>query len=234
MRLPSVVAAPHWSAMKKHILTLSLLVAFTFGAEAHDAADCGAPAALDDGWSIATPAEAGFDPAKLCPLDALLETWPTRNIHSVVVARRGKLVMERHFTGPDERWGQSLGTVRYGPEQLHDVRSVSKSATSLLVGIALAEGKFPALDSPVFASFPEFSDLRTPEKDRITFRHLLTMSVGWRWEEDRPFSDPLNNESLMIAWPGSTGTMSARATSSAPSAACGCGLATWPSSASSC
>ena len=69
--------------------------------------------------------------------------------------------------------------MQYAPELLHDVRSVSKSATSLLVGIALGEGKFPALDSPVLSSFPELADLRTPEKDRITFRHLLTMSVGW-------------------------------------------------------
>jgi CubicO group peptidase (beta-lactamase class C family) len=186
--------------MKKHILTL-LLLAFAFRVEARDAADCGAPAALDDGWSVATPAEAGFDPARLCALDALLETWPTRNIHSVVVARRGRLVMERYFKGPDERWGQSLGTVQYAPEVLHDVRSVSKSVTSLLVGIALAEGKFPPLDSPVLASFPELAHLRTPEKDRITFRHLLTMSVGWQWEEDRPFTDPLNNEMAMILSP---------------------------------
>ena len=186
--------------MKKHILTVLLLV-LAFSAEAHDTANCGAPAALDDGWSIATPAEAGFDPARLCALDALLETWPTRNIHSVVVVRRGKLVMERYFKGPDERWGESLGVVQYAPELLHDVRSISKSATSLLVGIALGEGKFPALDSPVLASFPELADLRTPEKDRINFRHLLTMSVGWQWEEDRPFTDPLNNEMVMILSP---------------------------------
>ena len=80
----------------------------------------------------------------------------------------------------------------------HDLRSISKSATSLLVGIALAEGKFPALDSPVFDSFPELAALRTPEKMHITFRHLLTMSSGLKWDESIPYSNPANSERRMI------------------------------------
>jgi CubicO group peptidase (beta-lactamase class C family) len=113
--------------------------------------------------------------------------------------RRGKLVMERYWSGPDENWGTSLGTVAYGPTVKHDLRSISKSATSLLVGIALGDGKFPALDSPVIDQFPEFDKLRTPENARITFRHLLTMSSGFKWDESLPYSNPANSERLLIA-----------------------------------
>ena len=112
-------------------------------------------------------------PHKLCELDAFIAQWPKANIHAVVVVRNGKLVMERYFAGEDERWGDKLGRVTYGPEVKHDLRSISKSVTSLLVGIARGEGKFPALDSSVFDAFPDYADLRTPEKARITFRDLL-------------------------------------------------------------
>ncbi len=162
------------------------------------AQDCGAPAAVDDGWTRATPAEVGLDGSRLCGLDKLLEQWPQRNIHAVVVARRGKLVMERYFTGADERWGTQLGDVKHAPDLKHDLRSISKSVVALLVGIALGEGKFPALDSPVFDAFPEFAALATPEKRKITFRQLLTMSSGFAWDETIPYSNPANSERRLI------------------------------------
>jgi CubicO group peptidase (beta-lactamase class C family) len=175
-----------------------LLAVLAFSAEAH-AQDCPAPPVdLKDGWTRATPAEVGLDPARLCDLDAVLEQWPHRNIHAVIVVHRGKLVMERYFAGPDERWGWTIGDVKHAPDVKHDLRSMSKSVTSLLVGIASGEGKFPALDSAVFDSFPELAALATPEKRRITFRHLLTMSSGLAWDENIPYSSPLNSERRLI------------------------------------
>ena len=82
-------------------------------------------------------------PAKLCELDSFIAQWPEANIHAVVVVRNGKLVMERYFAGEDERWGDKLGRVTYGPEVKHDLRSISKSVTSLLVGIALERRQIP-------------------------------------------------------------------------------------------
>jgi CubicO group peptidase (beta-lactamase class C family) len=184
--------------MPKSLMLFAALLAFCLPASAEDTNVCGAPVALSDGWAIASQAELGLDPARLCELDAFLAQWPQGNIHAVVVVKNGKLAMERYFAGEDERWGDKLGRVTYGPEAKHDLRSISKSVTSLLVGIALSEGKFPKLDSLVFDAFPDYADLRTPEKARITFRDLLTMSSGLAWEENVPWDDPRNNERGMI------------------------------------
>ena len=184
--------------MTKSLMLLAALLALCLPATAQDTKVCGAPVALNDGWTIASQAEVGLDPERLCQLDAVIAQWPKANVHAVVVVRNGKLVMERYFAGEDERWGDQLGRVTYGPEMKHDLRSISKSVTSLLVGIALSEGKFPALDSSVFDAFPDYADLKTPEKARITFRDLLTMSAGLAWDENLPWNDPRNNEREMI------------------------------------
>lgn len=154
------------------------------------------PAPLNDQWTVSPPAEVGLDAARLSALDTFLEQWPKRNLHALVIARRGRLVLERYFSGADERW--VTGPVHFSPGDLHDVRSISKSVTSLLVGIARGEGKFPPLQSPVIDFFPEYGSLRTPENSRITFQHLLTMSHGLQWDEAKPWNDPANNERLML------------------------------------
>jgi CubicO group peptidase (beta-lactamase class C family) len=161
-------------------------------------ATCGAPVATEDGWSIATPAESGFDPAALCQWSEQRIATPRDNIHALLLVRHGKLVFEQYFTGDDEQWGRPLGQVTYDRTMLHDMRSVSKTVTSLLVGIALAQQQLASLDQSIFDFFPEYPDLRTPDKMRITLRHLLTMAMGLDWDETRtPYSDPNNSERRM-------------------------------------
>jgi len=180
--------------MTRFALAFVILCAGALSARAQDAANCGAPAKLDDGWTTVTPAEAGFDPVHLCALDKFISQWKGANVHGVVVVRHGKLVMERYYSGPDERLGRPLGTIDFGPKVKHDLRSVSKSVTSLLIGIAIGEGKFPSLDSPLVDHLPaKYDELRTPENSRISMRNLLTMSSGMKWDETPPYIDPSNS-----------------------------------------
>jgi len=162
------------------ILVLTLLAYSSSLAQdaQHTPAHCGAPVATEDGWSIATPDEVGFDPAALCQWSERRIATPRDNIHALLVVRHGKLVFEQYFTGDDERGGRPVGQVTYDPTRLHDLRSVSKTVTALLVGIALAQKQLASLDQPIFDFLPEYADLRTPDKARITLRHLLTMSTG--------------------------------------------------------
>ena len=136
-------------------------------------------------------------------------------------------MLERYFDGEDQRWGGDLGRVVFGPAVLHDLRSVSKSIVGLLYGIALAEGKVPALDAPLLDHF-DYPDLAgDPRRRRITVEHALTMTLGLAWDESPPYSDPRNSEIAMelaadryrfvleqaiVAPPGSTWTYSGGAT----------------------
>jgi CubicO group peptidase (beta-lactamase class C family) len=162
-------------------------------------ADLGLPGSLEDGWALSTPEERGFNADILRGIGPHFEAWTEANAHAVVIARHGKLVYERYFTGDDKAWATPLGRVAYHAGLRHDLRSITKSITSLLIGIAVENGWIRDLDAPVFSFFPDHDDLRTPEKDRITLRHLLTMSAGLAWSEDLPYSDPANSERRMMA-----------------------------------
>lgn len=156
------------------------------------------PPALDDGWGTASAEAAGMDPARLGVLTNTIRRYPDWNIHAVLVERRGRLVYEEYFPGPDESWGRPLGRVDFDRETKHDLRSVSKAVVSALVGIALASGTINSIDQPLLDFFPELSDLSTAERRRLTVRHALIMSGGLEWNETIPYTDPRNDEIGMI------------------------------------
>ena len=159
---------------------------------------CGAPRDLRDGWTRTSAGEADFDDKRMCGLDRFIAQWPGANIHGVVVARHGQIAFERYYAGNDEHWGVPIGRVRFTPDVKHDLRSITKSVTSLLVGIAASEGRFPPLDSSVYDYFPEHRSLRTPDKAALTFRHLLMMAAGLDWDENLPYTHPRNSEIQML------------------------------------
>jgi CubicO group peptidase (beta-lactamase class C family) len=175
---------------------------FVLIAVAAMAGDCPKPTDFHDGWTVAAPDQEGLDPALICGIGPRLEAFKEANAHGVVIARHGRLVYERYFAGKDQRQSTSLGVVSFDTATKHDMRSISKSVTSLLIGIAFDRGLLTDLDAPVFSFFPEYDDLRTPEKERMTLRHLLTMSSGLAWNETTvPFTDPSNTYSQMEVAP---------------------------------
>jgi CubicO group peptidase (beta-lactamase class C family) len=148
-------------------------------------------------WQSAAPEAAGFAPDLGQRLDRAVREGRLPNLHGVVVARHGKLVLERYLEGVDERWGRPLGTVAFGPAVLHDLRSISKSIVGLLYGVAFADGLVPAIDQPLVDHFP-YPDLAAdPERRRITISHALSMTLGIAWDETLPYSDPRNSEIAM-------------------------------------
>ncbi len=158
------------------------------------AQNCTTPAPLDDGWAIAAPAASGIDADALCGLDRFISYMPKpTNIHAVVVVRHGKLVAERYYDGEDQKLAKPLGAIHFGPEVKHDLRAITQNVVGLLVGVALGEGKFPALDKPLMDQLPELASLRKPENAAITLSQLLTMSSGLGWNEKSPFEDPTNS-----------------------------------------
>ena len=145
---------------------------------------CFAPASIGDGWPIAAPGNIGFDATALCAALAVVATGDA-NVHSVIAVRHGWLVAELYRTGLDRSiWSVTAHETASGPNDLHDLRSVSKSVVGLLVGIAVQDGRIASVDAPVLGFFPEYEDLRSPEREAITVAHLLTMSSGLDWNEE--------------------------------------------------
>ena len=158
---------------------------------------CGVPVARDDGWPVASADDDKLvDRGALCRMVDRLEASGA-NVHAVLVARGGKLVFERYFKGSDEINGRRVGSVTFDADTLHNIKSVTKSVSSLVLGIAIDRGLIRSVDEPIFSFFPELSDRRSPEKDGLRLVHALTMTMGLKWVEAVPDNEGDNDEGRM-------------------------------------
>jgi CubicO group peptidase (beta-lactamase class C family) len=86
-------------------------------------------------------------------------------LKSLVASRRGKLLFEHYAKGA-------------GPTRVANVKSVSKSLISALVGIAIDRRILAGVNEPLARFFPEVTKDPDPRKARITVEDLLTMRSG--------------------------------------------------------
>ncbi len=182
--------------MRTCLIALALL---PLGAAAQDGPDgrYRRPPTLTDGWQTAAAGSLGVDATQLAALTASLRAWPELGVHAVLIERSGRLIYEEYFDGFDERWGRPRGRVTMGRDSLHDLRSVTKGIVSALAGIAIDEGAIKSLEQPVVEWFPEYPELNTAERRRVTLKHVLEMTAGLEWNESLPYTDPRNDEIRM-------------------------------------
>jgi CubicO group peptidase (beta-lactamase class C family) len=129
-------------------------------------------------WREDAPESAGVDPTGLAALDDEIEAH-YRSINGIVVVARGCLVYERYGAG-------------FGPDDAHDVASVTKSVTSALVGIAIAQGHIEGVRQKVLDFFPEVAPQpQEALKRAMTIEHLLTMTAGLYWRTGARAYEPL-------------------------------------------
>lgn len=143
---------------------LAALGALLLAAPAHAARQCAAPGA---DWERATPAEAGFDGAKL--QDAI-DYATSQASYAVRVYRHGCLVGEDRSAAVNR-------------SQRYESYSVAKSVTSMLFGRAMTLGLISP-DDRVGALVPEAD----APHGLITMRDLLTMSSGLEWNGFRDYN----------------------------------------------
>ena len=110
------------------------------------------PVRLKDGWQVQAAAEAGFDQQVLADMTARLEQNHFPNAHLVLVEYDGRLVYEKYLSGEDQNWGSDIGHVTFAPDVKHDLRSITKSVTALLLGIALERTRHGQLDAALSTS----------------------------------------------------------------------------------
>ena len=96
------------------------------------------------------------------------------DINALLVLRNNYLVLE-HYTS----------LLYHGRDYRHSAKSITKSVTSALVGIARGQGKFPPLDSNLLELFPQYPEIDNLDarKRQINLEHVLSMTAGFEWDE---------------------------------------------------
>lgn len=69
---------------------------------------------------------------------------------------------------------------------------------TVCIGVAIAQHKIKNVSDRVFHYFPEYAKYDTGMKHNLTIKDLLTMSAGLEWNENIPYSDPMNSEIQMF------------------------------------
>ena len=113
-------------------------------------------------------AAGGLDTVLLARMEDSIYAGTLTYVHSVLVARRGKMVYEGYFGGFDA-------------SVPHDLRSAAKSFGSAVTGLAIARGKLASDEERVFPLLPppyRDAGLGDTLKARIRIKDLLTMSSG--------------------------------------------------------
>lgn len=99
-----------------------------------------------------------------------------KKIGGVVVSKNGAIVYEKYFTGD--------------ASTLRDSRSVTKTVTSMLVGIAIDRGALAGVKTKVVPLFADKQPLANPDgrKNEITVEDFLTMSSILECDDWNEFS----------------------------------------------
>jgi len=149
------------------------------------------PEQTDDGWQTASLVDVGIDPIKISRMLGFiyhgdksgdsLSRWDGefkyQNIHGILIVKDGLLVFEEYF-------------YHYYRENRHNLASVTKSITSLLVGAAIDQGYLDGVEEKVLPYFPEYLPLQQSDerKESITVEDLLTMRHGLACDDWDPAS----------------------------------------------
>ena len=137
----------------------------------------------------ATPESQNLDSTRLKQAVAEIADGKYGDMNALLVLRNNYLVLE-HYTSPQY----------HGRDYRHPAKSITKSVTSALVGIAHGQGKLPPLNSNLLELFPQYPDIANMDarKQQIKLEHVLSMTAGFEWDE---FAVGDNNEFKMIRSP---------------------------------
>lgn len=90
----------------------------------------------------------------------------------VVLSKKGKPIFEQYY-GFNNRYS------------LNPISSVTKSITSIALGICIDKDLIASIDEPVVKYFPEYKRqyAENPVTKSITLKHLLNQTTGLKWDE---------------------------------------------------
>jgi CubicO group peptidase (beta-lactamase class C family) len=147
------------------------------------------PEEIGDGWKTARGKSVGIDEAAMArAVQSIIDGDPAARrpslVHSVLIARHGKLVLEEYFFGFDR-------------ETPHDLRSAGKTFASVMLGAAMMRGIDISPEASVYAQLAGMGPFAHPDprKARITLAHLMTHTSGLACN-DNDEASPGNEDTL--------------------------------------
>jgi CubicO group peptidase (beta-lactamase class C family) len=134
-------------------------------------------------------------------------------IDHFLLIRHGRIVADQHFEHDYATIASAFDTTNhqynydhpewhpyYRDTDLHTLQSVTKSVTSVALGIAVDQGHISGVEAPALSFFqaydPDMSDLR---RARMTLEDMLTMRSGIDWNEMTSYDDASNSCNQMEA-----------------------------------
>lgn len=163
-------------------------------------------------WEISTPEAEGIDGAIIDALHSEFQNESYGLVDHFLLIRNGKIVADHHYNHDYKTISQAYDTTEhqynydhpdwhpyYQNTDLHSLQSVTKTVTSILLGIAKDEGLPVYLDSAILPLFGNYQiDKTDAVKMSITLHDLLTMRSGILWDETSSYADDsLNNCTAM-------------------------------------
>jgi CubicO group peptidase (beta-lactamase class C family) len=149
------------------------------------------PQETGDGWRTARARDVGLDEAAVTrAVQRVIDGDPFDRapslIHSMLIARRGRLVVEEYFFGHDR-------------DTPHDLRSAGKTFASVMMGAAMRNGVEIRPETRAYSLLAGMGPFANPDprKDRITLAHLMTHSAGLACDDNAENPISPGNEDMM-------------------------------------
>ena len=173
-------------------------------------------------WPVATPVSQSMNADSLQAFDDAIANGKYGYVDGMIITRHGKLVYQKKYKHNYNKIYGDNAAIKSGLNQLdpggpynyynawwhpyyrltelHTLQSVTKTITSVIIGVATARKEFPDLSTTVLSFFDTLHVKNIDDrKRRLTIRHLLTMTAGFDWNENLSYSDPRNDCSQMEA-----------------------------------
>ena len=164
------------------LFSFILIIALLFSCSKKIQYTYNVPDKTNDGWETAEPEEVEVDSDKINHLIRDILNHKFINIDSVLLVKNEKMFLEEYFG-------------EYDRSTLHELHSVSKSITSILIGIAIDKQMIPDVDTKAYTYFPEYKGTRwIDNKYNINLKHILIMSAGIDWDEHTKSLNELDND----------------------------------------
>jgi CubicO group peptidase (beta-lactamase class C family) len=168
------------------ILLLSLLLIVGCQSEPSSPYTYQPPENISDGLDVSTLEDVNIDSELMEKLMNDINRGKYDEVHSLLIFKDDRLVLEEYFEGHKFQWDAPKAhgeLVTWDYEMVHFAMSVTKSITSICIGIAIDEGFIESAHQSIFDYLPEYQHLNTGGKDTITIEHLVTMISGLEWDE---------------------------------------------------